>query len=240
MLKAWLRFFRVVNLPTVPGDVLVGAASVLSCATLVARTSDTGWAVPVVAASLSASAVYLFGLADNDLVGADADRDRPIPEGLISLRAARVARGLCLLAALVVGAVANLPPDWWIVTAVLVGAVVVYNRTKWCLVMGLCRGLNVAGGAAALSTVAVDRCRWLPLVLAAVWTLYIAGVTKYSEGEAEDPAKRCRVGWLIGALVYLQLAALIVFGIRPLLVAGAVLLVLLRFLKHRLPGVRAS
>ena len=30
MLKAWLRFFRVVNLPTVPGDVLVGAAALLA------------------------------------------------------------------------------------------------------------------------------------------------------------------------------------------------------------------
>ena len=29
-MKAWLRLFRVVNLPTVPGDVLVGAAAVLT------------------------------------------------------------------------------------------------------------------------------------------------------------------------------------------------------------------
>ena len=26
-MNPWLRFFRVVNLPTVPGDVLVGAAA---------------------------------------------------------------------------------------------------------------------------------------------------------------------------------------------------------------------
>lgn len=27
MLKSWLKLFRVVNLPTVPGDVLVGVAA---------------------------------------------------------------------------------------------------------------------------------------------------------------------------------------------------------------------
>ena len=56
-MKAWLRFFRVVNLPTVPGDVLAGAAVAAAASGSPARP-----ALPIVAASLSAVFVYLFGL----------------------------------------------------------------------------------------------------------------------------------------------------------------------------------
>ena len=80
---------------------------------------------------------------------------------------------------------------------------------------------------------------------ALVWTLYIAGVTKYSEGEEKQPGKRATVGFLIGALVYLQLAALVAFALqapstRGLLLTGAALLVLLRVVKRALPKVSAS
>ena len=81
------------------------------------------------------------------------------------------------------------------------------------------------------------------LALAAVvlvWTGYIAAVTKYSEGEEADEAKRRRVGFLIGAIVYLQLIALIVFPVKPFLIAGAVLLIALRLMKRLLPEVSAS
>ena len=228
---AWLRFFRVVNLPTVPGDVLVGAAAVL------AGGSGEVPVLPVVAAAFAACGLYLFGLADNDVVGAPTDVARPIPEGLVSLRAARVARGLCLFGSMILGAVADLPPGWWIAAFALAVAIVVYNRTKACLVMGLCRGLNVLCGAAA---VAAAGNRLAPVVAAVVWILYIAGVTAYSVGEEDDPEKRRRVGFLVGAIVYLQLLALMVFAVKPLLVAGAVLLVILRFVRRQLPKVSAS
>lgn len=231
MIGAWLRFFRVVNLPTVPGDVLVGAAAVL------AGGGVDVPALPVVAASVAACGLYLFGLADNDIVGASTDVARPIPEGLVSLRAARVARGLCLFGAMIAGAAANLPPGWWIAAFALAVAIVVYNRTKACLAMGLCRGLNVLCGAAAI---AADGNSLAPAVAAAVWILYIAGVTVYSVDEEDDPEKKRRVGFLVGAIVYLQLLALMVFGVKPLLVAGAVLLVVLRFVKRQLPKVSAS
>lgn len=231
MIGAWLRLFRAVNLPTVPGDVLVGAAAVLA-----GGGADVP-ALPVVAASVAVCGLYLFGLADNDIVGASTDVARPIPEGLVSLRAARVARGLCLFVAMVVGAAANLPPGWWIAAFALAAAIVVYNRTKACLVMGLCRGLSVLCGAAA---VAADGNSLAPVVAAAVWVLCIAGVTVYSVGEEDDPEKKRRVGFLVGAIVYLQLLALMVFGVKPLLVAGAVLLVVLRFAKRQLPKVSAS
>ena len=79
---AWLRLFRVVNLPTVPGDVFVGAALM----------SFFSWrAMSGLAAAACASVfLYMFGLADNDIVGAKGDSGRPIPDGEITLGAARL------------------------------------------------------------------------------------------------------------------------------------------------------
>ena len=228
---SWLRFFRAVNLPTVPGDVLVGVAAV--CCGV-----QTGLpAVTVVAACLAGVFVYMFGLADNDILGAASDVGRPIPAGEISMTAARIARGLCLFGSMVAGSMANLPPNWWIAAFMLVMAVVVYNRTKWSLLMGLCRGLNVLCGGMAVLRGQVPMAL---VVVFAIWTVYIAAVTKYSEGEELDAARKRFVGTLIGALVYLQLLALLVFMVKPLLVAGAALLLALRLCKRAMPKVSAS
>ena len=86
------------------------------------------------------------------------------------------------------------------------------------------------------------------MCVAVLWWLYISLVTLYSEGEENDPVKKRRVGLLVGGIVYLQLTALIVLtlefpqvaAMRPLLVAGAVLLVLLRLFKKAFPEVSAS
>ena len=239
---AWLRLFRVVNLPTVPGDVLVGAASVLCWGADAAISSR--YAQVIVAASLASLFLYMFGLVDNDIVGAKGDRGRPIPDGEISIGAARIARGLCLFAALIVGAAANLQSDWWIASFLLAMSVVVYNRTKLSLFMGLCRGLNVLSGAVVVGMCGIELAA-LALVAPLVWTLYITVVTWYSTGEENDPDKKRRVGLLVGGIVYLQLAALIYLtmkgaSVMPLLVTGAVLLVLLRLMRRILPRVSAS
>ena len=239
---AWLKLFRVVNLPTVPGDVLVGAASVLCWGADAAISSR--YAQVIAAASLASVFLYMFGLVDNDIVGAKGDRGRPIPDGEISIGAARIARGLCLFAALIVGAAANLQPDWWIASFLLAMSVVVYNRTKLSLFMGLCRGLNVLSGAVVVGMCGIELAA-LALVAPLVWTLYITVVTWYSTGEGNDPDKKRRVGLLVGGIVYLQLAALIYLtmkgaSVMPLLVTGAVLLVVLRLMKRLLPRVSAS
>ena len=203
---AWLRLFRVVNLPTVPGDVFAGAA-LASCTS----PEMPDWCA-LAAASLASVLLYMFGLADNDIVGAAIDTDRPIPQGLISLRAAHVARALCLLVAIGLGLVARLPQTWWPVAGGLTLAIIIYNRTKWPLMMGLCRGVNLVLGAAAIGDLQGDfLCAVMPFPVFfafLLFTAYIAAVTKYSEGEEKDPARKRRVGRLIGALVWLQLAAI--------------------------------
>lgn len=245
----WLRFFRIVNLPTVPGDVLVGFAAAMT--SVPSQSSATGTVTTsILAACLASCFLYLWGLADNDIVGAKTDTNRPIPRGEISLGAARIARALCLIGAMACAVLGGLTTAWSVVAGALLVAMVVYNRTKWSPVMGLCRGLNVLCGVMAfavprcVSPVAGDSylyCFLPPLI----WTLYIWFVTKLSEGEENDPLKKQLVGALIGCLVYLQLAALVIFSIlqpatNRLLIVGAVLLIVLRFSKRLFPKVSAS
>lgn len=248
-IHAWLRFFRVVNLPTVPGDVFVGAAvaqAVTHCAVNPAILAAT---------CLASVLLYMFGLADNDIVGAATDTDRPIPEGMISMRAARIARALCFLGAIGLGLVVRLPQPWWPVACGLAVAIVIYNRTKWPMVMGLCRSMNLALGVAAVGGAEGDwLCVRLPAqegFVALVWVLYIGAVTKYSEGEEKDPARKRRVGILIGAFVWLQLATILLiefFNINtPFLPEGIVfiplqlaMIALLFLFKRLMPKVSAS
>ena len=249
----WLRLFRVVNLPTVPGDVFVGAAVGLASA------GSSAWGSPSLShvwwAAIASVFFYMFGLVHNDILGARKDRDRPIPNGEISMDAALAASVACLAcgfgAAWFGGLVGE--PFWsveswsrvsWLRNAVLlVVAIVAYNRFKISWMMGACRGLNVVLGAASVGCV-----DFRVLMVAVLWWLYITLVTLYSEGEEMDPAKKRRVGMLVGGIVYLQLVALVVFAlqcpgvaaVRQLLVAGAAMLVLLRVFKTLLPKVSAS
>ena len=248
MIKPWLRFFRVVNLPTVPGDVWVGAVAVWFGAGIICD-----YAAPLFNATIAGVLLYMFGLADNDIVGAKTDEGRPIPEGRIPMWAAQVARGVCLLGAIVVARVPDvfagvpLPEGWRMCAFFLVAAIAIYNRRKWWWLMGVCRGLNVVcGGAVVFSSCAsltsgedaASPLMWLG-VCAAVWTVYIAAVTRYSEGEEMDAAKKRRVGFLVGAIIYLQIIALLAFQSGIVVLVG-VLLVAMRLMKRFLPEVSAS
>ena len=261
MLMPWLRFFRVVNLPTVPGDVLVGAAAAMwACRD---SAADAEALVPVALAAASSCCLYLFGLADNDIVGAATDEGRPIPAGEITMRAARIARGACLaLGILPLAVIGALPfagataAFELLVAFALVAVIVAYNRTKRPRLMGLCRGLNVVLGVSAI----VPPLFWprlmrhAPLaacVIAAVvaaWTIYVAAVTWYSEGEERDPSRRRRVGRLIGAIPLFQMAALGGFAVGfsssmyiwGFFTASVLLWIAVLLARRFLPSVRAS
>ena len=259
----WLRLFRVVNLPTVPGDVLAGAAvAIWACRHSAPLDADT--VMPVAFFAVASCFIYLFGLVDNDIVGAATDEGRPIPDGKISMRAAKCARAVCLaLGLLLVGAVGALPSYAGLagVTAVsgllvafaLASVIAAYNRTKRPLLMGLCRGMNVVLGVTAF----LSPLFWLRLFLraplqmcavgsmVAAWTAYIAAVTKYSEGEEADPARRRRVGALVGGVIWLQVAALAVCALLqpnllPILAAGVALLVVRWLVRLVLPSISGS
>ena len=262
MLMRWLRLFRVVNLPTVPGDVLVGAAAATWWAGL--GDGSHGLWLSVGLAAVSSCFLYLCGLVDNDIVGAPTDSGRPIPDGEVSMRAARIARAACLVLGLLPVAAFGLSTcgasvlgavSCFALALLLLLSITAYNRSKRPSLMGLCRGLNVALGVASVAPPLLwpALARRAPLqacfaaVVAAVWTAYIAAVTKYSEGEELDAGRRRRVGLLIEAVVHLQMLVLVMFTLlwpshstRMLLVAGAGMLVLLRATKKAFPKVSAS
>ncbi|MBO7308934.1 MAG: RdgB/HAM1 family non-canonical purine NTP pyrophosphatase [Kiritimatiellae bacterium] len=245
-LKSWLRLFRFVNIPTVPGDILVGAAAAVTAL-------GDGIYSPVKLAAAAAASVffYLFGLVDNDIVGAKTDENRPIADGEISLAAARVARGLFWAAAVALGYCFELPHPWWIVSFALLCSIIVYNRTKRSLVMGLCRALNVLSGAVVfLSGFEVQGARLFIFVgiVSFIWLLYVSYLTYYASDENRYPSKKPFVRLLIAMIVYLQLLALIVFAvsfppstpIRHMLFAGAGLLITLRVFKFLMRDVSAT
>ena len=240
---AYLKLFRAVNIPTVPGDVLVGAAAALA-----ATEAFSG--AKAAAAALASVCLYLFGLVDNDIVGAaKKNSSRPIPAGEISLGAARVARGITWALALVVASRFGFSVEWWIASSALLVGIVVYNRTKLSALMGLCRGLNVLMGALAVipspsGDLSLFAYAGIP---AAVWFVYITAVTQYAKYEDAIPGRRAIVGLLISALVYLQLLALLFFALsypslqmQKLLLSGAIILVILRLSKKFMPKVSAS
>lgn len=209
-IRPWLKLFRAKNLVTVPGDVLVGAAA----AGLFVK--DANW-IYVGAACLMGVLMYMAGLADNDIVGAKTDRNRPIPDGEISVRSAQIAHAICLALVLGLHFLGHLPLACLTVVALITFVSMKYNRTKSPVLMGLCRGLNVLLGSAAMGWRILTAFgeSWqsgiVPLIPAAVWTVYIAGVTKYSEREVFDPTNDHKVALLVFGLMGLQLIGLAVF-----------------------------
>ena len=208
-LCAWLQLFRLPNLPTAPGDALAGAA----VGGLFVEGFDARRAL---AAGGAALALYMFGLVDNDLAGLDEDArttpERPLPRGAISLPAARAARVLCLACALALGALFALPPAWWVCAAALVGAIMLYNRVKGAWAMGVCRGLSALCGAAAVVVFPPSRPALLALgALALGETLYIAAVTRLSEGEAQAREGLGAMRWALGLAAWTPCAACFVF-----------------------------
>lgn len=225
---AWIAFFRLPNLPTVPGDAFAGAAIALA---LLAGASSSGSSilktsemVSLIGAGLAALFFYMFGLADNDIVGAEEDRThapkRPIPAGAITVLQARIARGICLALAVLTGVCCSLPFAWWSVAIVLIGLIVAYNRWKsrraifGLVAMGLCRGLSLYAGAAAMSSSADAKTVLLaPAVLLAVvgWTAYISAVTLLAAQEhaAERPLSVVR--FLPGLTVFIPMTAFMTY-----------------------------
>lgn len=259
VLMAWLRLFRVVNLPTVPGDLFVGAAAALAAdGTFPANASGMGLSLsarllsPLWWAAGASVFLYMFGLVHNDITGAKTDKGRPVADGEISLDAAWAAAAACLGFAALAGYMGGLfttaargpgVSPWLRYALLLVASIVAYNHTKQWWLMGFCRALNVVLGAAAIGVVNMRVAS-----IAVLWWLYISLVTLYSDGEDKNPAKKSFVGVLVGAIVYLQLAALVALALtypratamRALLAGGACALAALRLFKSMFPRVSAS
>lgn len=244
--KSWLRLFRFVNIPTVPGDVLVGAAAAVT-----ALGTEIYSPKKLIASIFASVFFYLFGLVDNDIVGAKSDENRPIPDGEISLLSARIVRGIFWALPILIGYLFNLSKVWWVVAFTLFLSIIIYNRTKRPLVMGLCRALNVLSGVAVCMngfSISSSRLFVLAGIVSAVSFIYVSYLTYYASDENKNPSKKPFVRLLIVMIVYIQLLMLVGFAVvfpmtepmRHMLFTGAVLLISLRVLKMLMRDVSAT
>ncbi len=216
----WLVFFRLPNLPTAPGDSIAGAAIALAIIQPpISMSLEQDVLVKLFAAGAAALLFYMFGLADNDIVGAEEDKThapkRPIPSGGITLAQAQIARATCLILAVVGSALCHMPVAWWCASAVLVLVIAGYNRikSKWpvfgLVAMGLCRGLSLLTGAAAMQDVAPGTL-FSPAVLLAVagWTAYIGAVSWLASKEHEALDAMPGYRFLAGLTIFVPMAGL--------------------------------
>ena len=172
--RALLQLLRPANVVTALADVLAGAA--------VAGAGGTGigWLLA------STACLYAGGIVLNDVFDREIDRrerpERPIPSGRIRWDFAAMLGGMLLL----FGAVAALRVNQaaLIVAVLICAAVLSYDAStkRMPLVgpvnMGLCRGLNLMLGVAAVP----EALGWSwPLALLPL--VYITAVTALSRGE---------------------------------------------------------
>jgi 4-hydroxybenzoate polyprenyltransferase len=199
-----LQLLRPPNLFTVPGDPLCGA--------LLASHGVWSWRIlPCVVISIAS---YCAGLIINDLADFSEDlRDRPtrpLPSGQVSRRTALALALIFIFVALVAAASVSLPV--LTLTALLLAEILWYNllAKKNALfapiAMGLCRGISVLIGAAALFPLhnSYFIIHTFPLLPAAVITFYIAGITILARTETRNPRIPPLIGSLIRGLLFIQ------------------------------------
>lgn len=226
----WLRFFRLPNLPTAPGDALAGAAFMLPAgdATL-ARAF---------AAAVGALFMYMYGLAVNDEIDANNDveaaPDRPIPSGEISMKAARTVGCMCLIAAYWVPEIimrfaddgGEMPFTWSAAMVALCGLVIAYNYLKKAWLMGACRAVSVVCGGLAVwmpdrspyTGRLLSENWWLLASLALLalgWGLYVAAVAKLSEGKDRHCEGLGNRRFLLGISAFAPLLAFVPVAFMP-------------------------
>jgi 4-hydroxybenzoate polyprenyltransferase len=182
--SSWRDYAQLVRLPnvfTAAADSLAGWLVAVGSLALPAR-----W-LPLCGASM---ALYAAGIALNDAFDVEVDRverpDRPVPSGRISLRAASaVGWGLLVLGitlAGVGGSTLSLATAGAL-AACLVGYNAGLKRTPLGpLVMGACRGLNLALGLSG----AADFGGPPGWIAAGAITVFVAGITCISRSEVRE------------------------------------------------------
>jgi 4-hydroxybenzoate polyprenyltransferase len=198
-----LRLARPANIITAHADILAGFAA--SGATNIP-------ALPLLL--LSTTGLYGGGIVFNDVFDAGLDRierpERPIPSGLVPVRAA-AAFGTLLLV-LGITAAACVSSLSGVVAAATAAAALVYDcfgkrhSVLGPVNMGLCRALNLMLGVTAGGSITPSH--WL---IAAVPLCYIAGITTLSSGEVKGGSRRlakASLAWLATGIMLFIIVAI--------------------------------
>ncbi len=180
---AWAQLFRLPNLLTVPGDPVAGFL-------LASAGGDGALTWKIIPAACAAVLLYCAGLVANDLFDLRTDRrerpDRPLPSGRIRPIWAWIV--LALLTPAGVACAFRAAPAAGIVALALTATIFLYDgvtkRTRLpgvgAVNMGLCRGLSLLMGAAAVGG---ELWSWSVIGPAVGMTGYIAAVTRIAAGE---------------------------------------------------------
>ncbi len=212
--KGYLRLARPANLPTAMADILAGSAIAGAYGSSF-DFSSIGPDIPLKLVFLIASSVCLYaaGVVLNDVFDAKIDRkerpERPIPSGLVSVKAASF-YGLSLL-------LAGILLAFWVnvlcgtLAVILALAIVLYDSfsKKYAFLgpinMGICRGLNLLLGMGIFGTLIHWSYAGIPLV-------YIAAITLISRGEVHGNNKRHII--LAGVLYAIVILAVMVLAFQ--------------------------
>jgi 4-hydroxybenzoate polyprenyltransferase len=201
-----LTLLRPPNVFTAFADSLAGLIMLVGLG--VAVPADAWAIVP------ASGCLYLAGIVLNDVFDREIDArerpTRPIPSGLVPLRTAVLLGAVLMCAGLVIAVVVGRAPG--IIALILAGCILLYDAgaksTKLGpLVMGACRGLNMALG---LSTGLGITARWPAVAIAGplVLALYVAGLTHLARDEVGgNTARRARTG--LAFLAFVAIGALI-------------------------------
>ncbi len=240
--SSWLQLIRPPNLPSVPGDVVVG---------YLVSTLGAGFTwFPLVGAISVALLLYAGGLVLNDWADAVEDSldrpDRPIPSGRVKRSHALVAAIVLLAAG--VGMALGVSVRCGAVALVLTAAIVLYDlaakrsAAASPLVMGACRGLSVMLGWGASGVAAPSAFVWVVVFLV---TLYIVAVSLVARDETRGGPVGAR-RWGVLVVVVLALGAVWMRGlgvpglVLGLLVALYVLLYAVYLGRKLVPGAVAA
>ncbi|WP_031426603.1 UbiA-like protein EboC [Flavimarina sp. Hel_I_48] len=187
-LQGYLRLARPANLPTAAADILTGAAVAGLFTSL--PHNETIW-YDFVALVFSSVFLYAGGVVFNDFFDYRIDQlerpERPLPSGVVSLKAAAIFGGVLMLLGILLAFYANFIAG--AIALVLALAILTYDAFSkksaffGPLNMGLCRSLNLLLGMALLVKFGYWPIVFTPLI-------YIGAITMISQGEVHGNNKR--------------------------------------------------
>ncbi|MCK5843699.1 MAG: UbiA family prenyltransferase [Victivallales bacterium] len=199
-LKAWVALFRLPNLFTIPGDVVVGylaAETLLDKTDLVLGYSVTSGQfanLAFIPALISILSIYCYGLVSNDLADFREDSvdrpDRPLPSGAVSVKSARLAAATLLLVGLFSAIIAN--TRVFVLACALVLLITGYNfflkriPMIGAAALALCRVMALVAGFLACG-IGLDFANLPPflVVVCATWAIFIFSVSVSARSETE-------------------------------------------------------
>lgn len=188
-----------------PANVVTAVADVLAGIAIAGYFIAPGWDLsghfitqeigflPIILLCLSTIGLYSGGIILNDVFDAELDKkerpERPIPSGLISVRAATIFGAICFFIGIFcAGLLSNIAQ--YLAASIMI-CCLVYNKYLkhhalfGPLNMGLCRGLNLLLGVSIIEGQLQQY--WF---LAIVPIIYIAAITMISRGEVHGGSKK--------------------------------------------------